>query len=211
MGGAPYKVATKLFTNISKIAQELESKQHDIVGYGMVSHPYTCNQEKLWKAMNAVLRDPWRFGIKVDQVMVQDQPGFLKRYYRIISQNRVKVEHVRVNEAAQEFVIKTIKDGKESEVEHVWALATNPLRCELHSRKASDQMRVRWSLPHEQANENFDAVLDAKILLGLVFSRDNYNCSSCEDFHTKFWYWVVLAVVVAVMLFFCEQICICTF
>merc|ERR1712137_1136799 len=36
--------------------------------------------------------------------------------------------------------------------------------------------------------ENFETVLDAKILLGLVFSRDNYNCSSCEDFHTKFWY-----------------------
>jgi len=159
--GAPYIVARQLFTNITKIAQEIESKQHDIVGYGMVSHPYTCTREKLWKAMNAVLRDPCRFGIKVDQVMVQDQAGFLKRYYRIISQNRVKVEHVRVNEAAQEFVIKTIKDGKESDVEHIWALATNPLRCELHSRKASDQMRIRWSLPHEQANEIFDAFLAA--------------------------------------------------
>merc|ERR1711937_450025 len=137
------------------------SETHDIVGYGMVSHPYTCTKEKLWKAMAAVLRDPVRFGIKVDQVMVQDQPGFLKRSYRIISQNRNKVEHVRVNEAAQELIFKTIKDGKESDNEHVWTLATNPLRCEIHSRKASDQMRVRWELPHEQANEIFDAFLTA--------------------------------------------------
>jgi len=159
--GAPYKVATDVFTKLTNIAKELEAKTHDIVGYGMVSHPYTCPKAKLWKAMAAVLRDPSRFGIKVDQVMVQDQPGFLKRSYRIISQNRTKVEHVRVNEAAQELIFKTIKDGKESENEHVWTLAKNPLRCEIHSRKASDQMRVRWELPHEQANEIFEAFLTA--------------------------------------------------
>jgi hypothetical protein len=158
---APYNVATDVFSKLTNIAKELESKTHDIVGYGMVSHPYTCTKEKLWKAMAAVLRDPKRFGIKVDQVMVQDQPGFLKRSYRIISQNRTKVEHVRVNEAAQELIFKTIKDGRESENEHVWSLATAPLRCEIHSRKASDQMRVRWELPHEQANEIFDAFLAA--------------------------------------------------
>jgi len=158
---APYKVATDVFTKLYEIAKELESKTHDIVGYGMVSHLYTCTKEQLWKAMAAVLRDPKRFGIKVDQVMVQDQPGFLKRSYRIISQNRAKVEHVRVNEAAQELIFKTIKDGRESDNEHVWTLATNPLRCEIHSRKASDQMRVRWELPHEQANELFDAFLAA--------------------------------------------------
>merc|ERR1712007_256807 len=105
---APYRVATDVFTKLTSIAREFEEKQHGIVGYGMVSHPYTCTREKLWKAMAAVLRNPSRFGIKVDQCMVQDQPGFLKRSYRIISQNRTKVEHVRVNEAAQEliFVVK---------------------------------------------------------------------------------------------------------
>jgi len=159
--GAPYKVATDVFSKLTNIARELEAKTHDIVGYGMVSHPYTCPKAKLWKGMAAVLRDPARFGIKVDQVMVQDQPGFLKRSYRIISQNRTKVEHVRVDEAAQELIFRTIKDGRESENEHVWTLAKNPLRCEIHSRKASDQMRVRWELPHEQANEIFDAFLAA--------------------------------------------------
>merc|ERR1712064_69472 len=153
--------ATDVFTKLTDIAKELESKQHDIVGYGMVSQPYSCGKQKLWKAMAAVLRDPTRFGIKVDQVMVSDQPGFLKRSYRIISQNRTKLEHVRVNEAAQELIFNTIKDGKESDNENVWTLATNPLRCEIHSRKASDQMRVRWELQHEQANEIFDAFLAA--------------------------------------------------
>jgi len=57
--------------------------------------------------------------------------------------------------------VKTIKNGRESEVEHVWTLATNPLRCESHGRKASDQMRVRWELPQEQANEIFEAFLTA--------------------------------------------------
>jgi len=158
---APYKLAKNVFTKLTEIAEELEAKQHAIVGYGMVSHPYTCTRDKLWKAMSAVLREPSRFGIKVDQVMCQDQAGFLKRSFRIISQNRVKVENVRINERAQEFIFKTIKDGRESEVEHVWTLATNPLRCEIHSRKASDQMRVRWELPQEQANEIFDAFLTA--------------------------------------------------
>jgi len=158
---APFKVATDVFTKLTDIAKELESKQHDIVGYGMVSQPYSCGKQKLWKAMAAVLRDPTRFGIKVDQVMVSDQPGFLKRSYRIISQNRIKMEHVRVNEAAYELIFKTVKDGRESDVEHVWAVASKPLRCELHSRKSSDQMRVRWELPHEQANEIFDAFLAA--------------------------------------------------
>jgi len=158
---APYAVATAVFTKLTNIAREFEAKQHGIVGYGMVSHPYTCTKEKLWKAMSAVLRDPSRFGIKVDQVMCQDQAGFLKRSYRIISQNRVKVENVRINEGAQELIFKTVKDGRESEVEHVWTLATNPLRCEIHGRKASDQMRVRWQLPQEQANEIFDAFLAA--------------------------------------------------
>merc|ERR1712064_234788 len=158
---APYRVATDVFTKMTNIAREFEAKQHGIVGYGMVSHAYTCTKEKLWKAMSAVLRDPSRFGIKVDQVMVQDQPGFLKRSYRIISQNRTKVENVRINESAQEFIFKTIKDGRESEIEHVWTLATNPLRCEIHGRKASDQMRVRWELPQELANEIFDAFLKA--------------------------------------------------
>merc|ERR1712007_390414 len=158
---APFKVATDVFTKLTNIARELESKTHDIVGYGMVSHPYTCSREKLWKAMLAVLRDPPRYGIKVDQFRIQDQPGFLKRAYRIISQNRVKLEVVRVNEAAQELIFKTIKYQKASEVDHVWTLATNPLRCELHARKASDQMRIRWELPHEQANEIFQAILAA--------------------------------------------------
>merc|ERR1712206_3406 len=146
--GAPYKVATDVFTKLTDIAREFEAKQHGIVGYGMVSHAYTCTKEKLWKAMSAVLRDPSRFGVKVDQVMCQDQPGFLKRSYRII-------------EGAQELIFKTVKDGRESEIEHVWTLATNPLRCEMHGRKASDQMRVRWELPQEQANEIFDAFLTA--------------------------------------------------
>jgi len=158
---APYRVATDVFTKLTSIAREFEEKQHGIVGYGMVSHPYTCTREKLWKAMAAVLRNPSRFGIKVDQVVCQDQAGFLKRSYRIISQNRVKVENVRINEGAQELIFKTVKDGMESEVEHVWTLASNPLRCEIHSRKASDQMRVRWELPQEQANEIFDAFLAA--------------------------------------------------
>jgi len=158
---APYKVAQNVFTKLTDIAKEFEAKQHGIVGYGMVSHAYTCTQDQLWKAMSAVLREPSRFGIKVDQVMCQDQAGSLKRSYRIISQNRVKVENVRINERAQEFIFKTVKDGRESEVEHVWTLATNPLRCEIHGRKASDQMRVRWELPQEQANEIFDAFLTA--------------------------------------------------
>merc|ERR1712007_267583 len=54
-----------------------------------------------------------------------DQAGFLKRSYRIISQNRIKVENIRINEGAQELIFKTVKDGKESEVEHVWTLVTN--------------------------------------------------------------------------------------
>lgn len=158
---APYKVATDVFTKLTNIARDLESKMNDIVGYGMVSQPYTCSREKLWKAMLAVLRDPPRYGIKVDQYRIQDSKGFLKRAYRIISQNRVKLEVVRVNEAAQELIFKTIKDMKESDVEHVWTLATDPLRCELHGRKVSDQMRIRWIFPHEQANEIFEAFLAA--------------------------------------------------
>jgi len=158
---APYKVATYVFTKLTNMARDLESKRHDIVGYGMVSHPYTCSREKLWKAMLAVLRDPPRYGIKVDQFRIQEQVGFLKRAYRIISQNRVKLEVVHINEAAQELIFQTVKDLKECDVEHVWTLATNPLRCELHARKASDQMRIRWELPHEQANEIFDAFLAA--------------------------------------------------
>jgi len=71
--------------------------------------------------------------------------------------------------------VKTIKNGRESEVEHVWTLATNPLRCESHGRKASDQMRVRWELPQEQAKKflthfwQLHLKCDVYVVLELIF------------------------------------------
>jgi len=38
-------------------------------------------------------------------------------YCLIISKTRVNVEHIQVNEAAQEFIIETIKNSKVSEVD----------------------------------------------------------------------------------------------
>merc|ERR1719232_1832189 len=75
---APISVARDAFSNIVQLAKKMESSSSDVVGYGLASKPITdLSQDTLWKAMLYAMRNPAECGLKVDNVVLQDKPGFL--------------------------------------------------------------------------------------------------------------------------------------
>ena len=80
----------------------------------------------------------------VDGVSFQEKAGYMVRSMRLIPTNKVSTDNIRVNEAAQEIIFRSVKGGVEGTEERVLALRTEPLRCEIHCREVSTEVRVNW-------------------------------------------------------------------
>jgi len=157
----PYNVAKDSMSKFVKMAKEIEEQHSDTVGYGVHTSPIEYPHDDVWKAMIYWIYNPDGCGMKVDQVDVQDKEGYVFRSMRKISENRVVVEHIRLNEGAQEILIKNVKNGSESSDERVLALRTEPLRCEFHCRNAKDQMKLSSKEPASSVQEIFDCIISA--------------------------------------------------
>ena len=99
-------VAKDTMSAMVKLAREIEESASDVVGYGMVSHPMTSSRDKLWRAMLSFLSRPAECGMPVDSVSFQEKAG-----YMVIPTNKVSTDNVRVNEAAQEIIFRSVKGG----------------------------------------------------------------------------------------------------
>merc|ERR1711991_639309 len=80
------------------------------------------------------------------------------RSMRLIPTNKVSTDNIRVNEAAQEIIFRSVKGGVEGTEERVLALRTEPLRCEIHCREVSTEVRVNWKAPRATVGQIFDAI-----------------------------------------------------
>merc|ERR1719328_428667 len=140
-----------------KLAREIESVS-DVVGYGMVSHPMTSSRDQVWRAMLSFLSRPADCGMPVDEVSLQQKNGYMVRSMRMIPTNKVSTENIRVNEAAQEIIFRSVKGGAEGTEERVLSLRTEPLRCEIHCREVSTEVRVNWKAPRATVGKIFDAI-----------------------------------------------------
>jgi len=157
----PYNLAKDMMSKFVKMAKEIEEQHSDTVGYGVHTSPIEYPHDDVWKAMVYWIYTPDGCGMKVDQLDVQDKEGYVFRSMRKISDNRVVVEHIRLNEGAQEILIRNVKKGIESNDERVFALRTEPLRCEYHCRNAKDQMKVISKEPASFVQEIFDCIINA--------------------------------------------------
>jgi len=159
--GLSYNLAKDTMSKLAKMAKEIEEQHSDTVGYGVHTSPIEYPHDDVWKAMIYWIYHPDGCGMKVDQVDVQDKAGYVFRSMRKISENRVVVEHIRLNEGAQEILIRNVKKGIESSDERVFKLLTEPLRCEFHCRNAKDQMKVISKEPASAVQGIFDCIIDA--------------------------------------------------
>jgi len=157
----PYKVAKETMSKFISLAKEVEEQHSDTVGYGMHTSPIEYPHDDVWRAMVYWIYNPDGCGMKVDQVDVQDKEGYVLRSMRRISDNRVLVEHIRLNEGAQEILLRRVKKGVESSDECVLALRTEPLRCEFHCRNAKNQMKVISKEPSPSVQDIFDCIINA--------------------------------------------------
>lgn len=157
----PYTVAKEAMSKYVSMAKEIEERQSDTVDYGMHTSPVEYPHDAVWKAMVFWIRNPNGCGMKVDQVKVEDKKGHVLRSMRRISDNRVVTQHIRLNEGAQEILLRTVKKGEESNDECVLALRTEPLRCEFHCRSAKDEMRVLSKEPASSVQEIFNCIINA--------------------------------------------------
>merc|ERR1712012_617522 len=164
---APAPVAVETFGNIVQLAKKLESKAGETIGYGIASKPMTgMTQDDLWKAMLYSVKNPDKCGMKVDSVKTKDvpgymqKPGYLQRSMRLLEKagTPTVTDNIRVFESAQEITYRPVEGGKESDQERVFALRTDPLRCEMFCRNAADKMRMDWIAPQAVANEVFNSV-----------------------------------------------------
>merc|ERR1712012_723996 len=164
---APTSIARATFENIVRMAKKLEAKSSSVIGLGLASKPMTgMTQDALWKAMLYSVRNPDKCGMKVDNVRTKDVPGFLKkpgylqRSMRLLEKpgTPTVTDNIRVFESAQEITYRPVEGGKESDQERVFALRTDPLRCEMFCRNAADKMRIDWTAPRAVANEVFNSV-----------------------------------------------------
>merc|ERR1712065_30987 len=74
------------------------------------------------------------------------------------SRDKLSKDNIRVNEAAQEIIFRSVKGGVEGTEERVLALRTEPLRCEIHCREVSTEVRVNWKAPRATVGQIFDAI-----------------------------------------------------
>merc|ERR1712065_37752 len=134
-------VAKDTMSAMVKLARQIDESASDVVGYGMVSHPMTSSRDKLGRAMLSFLSRPAECGMPVDSVSFQEKPGYMVRSMRLIPTNKVSTDNIRVNEAAQEIIFRSVKGGAEGTEERVLSLRTEPLRCEIHCREVSTEVR----------------------------------------------------------------------
>merc|ERR1712012_993548 len=133
------------------------AKSSSVIGLGLASKPMTgMTQDALWKAMLYSVRNPDKCGMKVDNVRTKDVPGFLKK-----PGTPTVTDNIRVLENALEITYRPVTDAAESEEERVFALRTNPLRCELFCRNSKTEMRIDWQAPSAVGNEIFNSVAKA--------------------------------------------------
>merc|ERR1719517_126881 len=98
-------------------------------------------------------------GMRVDSVRVQDMSGYMQRSMRLLEKpgSPTVTDNIRVMEGAREILYRPVKNGQESEEERVFALRTGPLRFEMFSRNARDNMRFDWTAPRSVAISVFDS------------------------------------------------------
>lgn len=164
---SPADTARQIFETIAQIAKKLEKKSSEIIGFGVASKPVSgMTQDDLWKAMLFSVRNPDKCGMKVADVKVKDVPGYMQkpghmqRSVRLLEQPGCPsvTDNVRVLENALEITYRPVEGGKESEMERVFALRTNPLRCEMFCRHSKTEMRIDWQAPRAVAKDVFQAV-----------------------------------------------------
>ena len=77
----------------------------------------------------------------IDGVSFEEKAGYMVRSMRLIPTNKVSTDNIRVNEAAQEIMFRSVKGGAEGTEERSWRGALNrnavrftvvkcPPRCE---------------------------------------------------------------------------------
>jgi len=164
---APASIARTTFENIVRMAKKLESKSADVIGFGLASKPMSgMTQDSLWKAMLFCVRNPDKCGMKVDTVRVKDvpgymsNPGYLQRSMRLLEKpgSPMVTDNIRVLENALEITYRPVDGAVESQEERVFALRSNPLRCELFCRNSKTEMRIDWQAPSAVGNEIFNSV-----------------------------------------------------
>merc|ERR1719414_1395950 len=165
---APYAMARDTFSNIVQLAKKVESSSSDVVGYGLASKPIIdLSQDAAWKAMLYAMRNPAECGLKVDNVVLQDKPGFMQRSMRLLEKpgSPTIVDNLRVIESAKEITYRTLVNGVESQEEKVFALRKDPLRFEMFCRNAGDSMRLDWQAPRSICTAVFDQTAAASTRL----------------------------------------------
>merc|ERR1712032_241889 len=157
---APYQMAQDTFSNLVQVAKGMTSSSGATVGFGLASKPLDgMSQDAVWRAMLTAMRDPVGAGMKVDSVRVQDMSGYMQRSMRLLEKpgSPTVTDNIRVMEGAREILDRPVKNGQESEEERVFALRTGPLRFEMFSRNARDNMRFDWTAPRSVAISVFDS------------------------------------------------------
>ena len=77
---APYSVACDTFSNIVRLARQVENSISDVIGYGIASKPIVgASQDAAWKTMLHALRKPAECGLRVGNVTVRDESGFMQK------------------------------------------------------------------------------------------------------------------------------------
>jgi len=156
---APYGMACETFSNIVKLARQIESSSSDMISYGIASKPIGASQDAAWKAMLYAMRKPAECGLKVDSVAISDMKGFMQRTMRLAGKpgSPFVTDNIRVNEQAQEIAYRPVVNNIEGEEERIFALRTDPLRFEMYCRNSKDEMRLDWQAPRSIATEIFEA------------------------------------------------------
>jgi len=157
----PYAAGKDTISALVNFAKDIEDSKSDVVGMGMHSAPLDNSEDSLWKAMIYTTFKPDQFGMKVDQVSIQDKDGFAVRSMHVIKTNRVLTETIRLNEGAREILFRSLDNGVEHDHERVLALRTEPLRFELHKRCTKNEMKVAWNQPTVLGNHLFECILNA--------------------------------------------------
>lgn len=160
---APYKIAQKTMSNLVALAKKIEGTENEVIGYGLSSKPMKgIPADNLWKAMLNCVRNPGKCGMNVSNVQVFDNVGYMTRFMTIRDKkNKPQViDNVYVNEQAREirYRVLELERGGESLDERVFAIRTEPLRCEMWCRHTKDQMRTHWTAPKAVAQEVFNKV-----------------------------------------------------
>jgi len=143
----PRKAGLESMSKMVDFAKAVEESQTNTVGFGIHSAPLNFPESAVWKAMILCALKPDQCGMKVDQVDVKDMNGYALRTQRIIASNRVRTDTIRLKEDSKEILIRAVENGVESDIEGVMALRSDPLRVELHSRSAKNEMRIKLNQP----------------------------------------------------------------